>query len=134
MLPSRIDVGVQHEEFHGSPPQVVPAPPHTKSRIGHLALAIAGADVVIAEHRKERHLVGQQLLIRLDKEPIQLGRIAVRINVVTRQQHQVHRLAPVHHCHLLGHRDLVTVATARIGHRQHMQAGPTRGRSGKDRG
>jgi len=32
-------------------------PPNAKSRIGHLALAIAGADVVIAEHRKKGTLL-----------------------------------------------------------------------------
>ena len=119
--PVGIHVGIQHEKFHWPAAQVVPAAGHAEGAIGHLGIAIGRADVVVAEHRVEGHPGLEQGAVGAGEGAIHLADIAIVVDVVAGQDHQIHRLAPLHGRHLIGDRLLLAIAAAAIRRGQPAQ-------------
>ena len=127
MLPAGIHVGVEHEELHRAPPQGVPAAFHAEGAIGNLGIAIARADVVVAEHGMERHLRVQQGPVGTQEGGLNPIQMSIGVDVVAGHQHQIHGPAQLHLDHLIGNGPLVGVATAAVGDGQPAQGRLDRG-------
>src|SRR5262249_5501608 len=109
----------------------VPAALHVEQ--GVLTLFIASRfHIVIAKHGVEVDVVFQNAVERLFEVPLKMTRAAVRIDVVTRRDHEVERTCLVRVEHLFGNASLLVAAGAPVSYQRKMQTILCR-RSGEDR-